>query len=53
MAGIGEEVGRLLDALGVDRAAWAEGSMPSHGNCDQGTAPNTTVGAQTGIMSVS
>ena len=29
MTAIGEEVGRLLDALGVDRAAWSEGSMPS------------------------
>ncbi|WP_282946458.1 MULTISPECIES: aldehyde dehydrogenase family protein [unclassified Sphingopyxis] len=30
MAGIGEEVAHLLDALGVDRAAWTDGSMPSH-----------------------
>jgi len=29
MAGIGEEVGRLLDTLGVDRAAWTDGSMPA------------------------
>ena len=29
MAGIGEDVGRLLDGLGVDRRAWTEGSMPS------------------------
>ncbi|HJS11933.1 aldehyde dehydrogenase family protein [Sphingopyxis sp.] len=29
MAGIGEEVGQLLDGLGVDRRAWVEGSMPS------------------------
>jgi len=29
MAGIGEQVGQLLDALGVDRALWTEGSMPS------------------------
>ena len=29
MTGIGEEVGRLLDGLGVDRALWTDGSMPS------------------------
>ena len=29
MAGIGEEVGKLLDGLGVDRATWTDGSMPS------------------------
>ncbi len=29
MAGIGEEVERLLESLGVDRAAWRDGSMPS------------------------
>ncbi|PZQ24716.1 MAG: aldehyde dehydrogenase family protein [Sphingopyxis macrogoltabida] len=29
MAGVGEEVGRLLDGLGVDRGTWADGSMPS------------------------
>ncbi|QUM73429.1 aldehyde dehydrogenase family protein [Sphingopyxis granuli] len=29
LAGITEETGRLLDALGVDRAAWSDGSMPS------------------------
>jgi len=29
MTAIGEEVGRLLDGLGVDRALWSEGSMPS------------------------
>ncbi len=29
MAGIGDEVGRLLDGLGVDRARWTAGSMAS------------------------
>jgi aldehyde dehydrogenase (NAD+) len=29
MAGIGDDVGRLLDGLGVDRALWTDGSMPS------------------------
>jgi aldehyde dehydrogenase (NAD+) len=29
MAGIGEEVGRLLDGLGVDRRAWTGGPMPA------------------------
>ncbi|MCW5646346.1 MAG: aldehyde dehydrogenase family protein [Sphingopyxis sp.] len=29
MAGIGEEIGNLLDGLGVDRRAWTEGSLPS------------------------
>ena len=29
MTGIGEAVGRLLDGLGVDRARWTEGAMPS------------------------
>jgi len=29
MTAIDKEVGRLLDALGVDRARWAEGSMPA------------------------
>ncbi|MBJ7438277.1 MAG: aldehyde dehydrogenase family protein [Sphingopyxis sp.] len=29
MTGIGEAVGRLLDGLGVDRALWTDGSMPS------------------------
>ncbi len=29
MAKLGEEIGRLLDGLGVDRRAWTEGSMPS------------------------
>lgn len=29
MTGIGEAVGRLLDELGVDRAGWTEGAMPS------------------------
>ena len=27
MTGISQEVGRVLDALGVSRAAWADGSM--------------------------
>ena len=26
---LGQEVARLLDGLGVDRALWTEGSMPS------------------------
>src|SRR3546814_770099 len=29
MRGIGEEVGQLLDKLGLDRARWTDGSMPS------------------------
>jgi len=29
MVGIGEETGRLLDALGVDRVLWTDGSMPA------------------------
>lgn len=29
MTGIGEAVGQLLDGLGVDRALWTEGAMPS------------------------
>ncbi|KTE28029.1 MULTISPECIES: aldehyde dehydrogenase family protein [unclassified Sphingopyxis] len=29
MAGVGEEVDRILGALGVDRAAWTDGSMPA------------------------
>ncbi|WP_428628380.1 L-piperidine-6-carboxylate dehydrogenase [Sphingopyxis sp.] len=29
MAVIGEEVGRLLDGIGVDRALWIDGSLPS------------------------
>src|SRR3546814_15892275 len=29
MRGIGEEVGQLLDTLGLDRARWTDGSMPS------------------------
>ena len=29
MTAIGEEVGRLLDALGVDRTIWTDGSMPA------------------------
>ena len=29
MTGIGEAVGQLLDGLGVDRALWTEGTMPS------------------------
>ena len=30
MPHIGEEVARVMDALGVDRAAWQGGSQPSH-----------------------
>ena len=29
MTAIGEEVGRLLDVLGVDRTIWTDGSMPA------------------------
>ena len=29
MTALGQEVARLLDGLGVDRALWADGSMPS------------------------
>jgi len=29
MTGIGDDVGRLLDGLGVDRRTWTEGAMPS------------------------
>jgi len=29
MVELGQEVGGLLDRLGVDRALWSEGSMPS------------------------
>ena len=30
MPNMEQDVGALLDALGVDRAAWTEGAMPSH-----------------------